>query len=747
MTRRDILAAGGMALSLPRVLGGQNCPASLAGAGIAKGLKPDTALRSLEIGAVTAPQAEFDNVDADLIMRTAHEAGVQCVMLYSMEHWGYALYDTKIGYKHPNLKYDLMARQVEAARKYGLSPLCYYSFNFAQVVAEHHPDWRMLNEKGEPFKFGDRFWLVCQNSPYGEFMLDTFDELFGKYKFDGLFLDIYPAKPTFNSVGSDESPFCFCPWCLQLWEKETGTGFRSGLDQIPARRERLAWTRQKSGPEFIARMRAVIQKHVPNATLAGNGGCLFYWKNLIDALDYNYGEPEFSRSGVCLGGAMMRGWGKPLYQEGVWLRDQRTVADQVPPEILKAEGASELVQGSRLFAIGSLVLGHLPKGFDTNTIRAVSTAFQGSDLLDCLRHGVQPMPCIAVIVSESSFTEATAAGGAPAVRRSTFGALELFTGMHYPVTALPDWKISAGALKPYRAVILPETLVLSTAQAGALRQFVSRGGVLIASGLCGLRDEDGTDRSDFALADVFGVNYVRQEHRFVPNVSKKSGLYRGASLNFIPTANPLAAAAGGEPVGLPGPFVVTRGDAPELFRLAEPMFAEDISKGVFFHWFPPPMNPAAIHKGITLNRFGKGYGIYIPANLFEEYYREPAQWVRPWMSAVIGSLVPDPPLTVKEGSPLGVHHETFWTDRKTARALVLIANTSARVYNAELLPIRGARLAANMKQLPVRSAQIVWPKQQTLRGHLSGETWETSLPSLGHLTAIEINLQASTGHI
>ena len=128
-------------------------------------IMPDTANRTLEIGTCSAPEVQFDQINSDELMKAARDAGVQCVMIYSMEHWGYALYDTKVGYKHPKFRYDYVGKQVEAARRYGISPLCYYSFNFANEIAVRHPDWRMLTRDGKPEKRYDRFYLVCQIHP------------------------------------------------------------------------------------------------------------------------------------------------------------------------------------------------------------------------------------------------------------------------------------------------------------------------------------------------------------------------------------------------------------------------------------------------------------------------------------------------------------------------------------------------------------------------------------------------------
>jgi hypothetical protein len=61
-------------------------------------------------------------------------------------------------------------------------------------------------------------------------------------------------------------------------------------------------------------------------------------------------------------------------------------------------------------------------------------------------------------------------------------------------------------LADYDAVVLPFFGAMSAAQAQAVRDYVSGGGIIIATGRTSLYDERGVAREDFLLADVFGVN-------------------------------------------------------------------------------------------------------------------------------------------------------------------------------------------------------------------------------------------------
>jgi hypothetical protein len=70
-------------------------------------------------------------------------------------------------------------------------------------------------------------------------------------------------------------------------------------------------------------------------------------------------------------------------------------------------------------------------------------------------------------------------------------------------------------LAKYDALILPNSALLSSAQCAQLRDYVGRGGSLLATFESGFYDERGTSRSDWPLSDVFGTTIAAK--RVGPN--------------------------------------------------------------------------------------------------------------------------------------------------------------------------------------------------------------------------------------
>jgi hypothetical protein len=63
-------------------------------------------------------------------------------------------------------------------------------------------------------------------------------------------------------------------------------------------------------------------------------------------------------------------------------------------------------------------------------------------------------------------------------------------------------------LDRFKLLILADAAALSDAQCAAIRSYVQRGGSLLATFASSLFDERGGRRSDFGLADVFGVSFA-----------------------------------------------------------------------------------------------------------------------------------------------------------------------------------------------------------------------------------------------
>ena len=79
---------------------------------------------------------------------------------------------------------------------------------------------------------------------------------------------------------------------------------------------------------------------------------------------------------------------------------------------------------------------------------------------------------------------------------------------HLPITLITDLDLRSEKLAPFKLLILPNAAALSNAQVGFIRDYVQNGGGLVATCETSLFDELGHPRANFALSDLFGVDYM-----------------------------------------------------------------------------------------------------------------------------------------------------------------------------------------------------------------------------------------------
>jgi len=102
--------------------------------------------------------------------------------------------------------------------------------------------------------------------------------------------------------------------------------------------------------------------------------------------------------------------------------------------------------------------------------------------------------------------------------------------------------LGAETVKKYTALILPNTALLSDEQCRQLKSYVDGGGSLIATFETGMYDERNRKRSEFGLADVFGIQKAGEiqgtvGNAFYARIEKQHEILKGfADTNWIPGA-------------------------------------------------------------------------------------------------------------------------------------------------------------------------------------------------------------------
>lgn len=119
---------------------------------------------------------------------------VNSITIFSKCHHGYSYHPTKVGKMHPHLKFDLLARQIDACREIGVRCPIYLSAGLDELAAFANPTWVVKKKDGVLWKPLEVEWFVRIlrfNSPYLDYLCAQIEEVCQRWPDnDGIFLDI-----------------------------------------------------------------------------------------------------------------------------------------------------------------------------------------------------------------------------------------------------------------------------------------------------------------------------------------------------------------------------------------------------------------------------------------------------------------------------------------------------------------------------------------------------------------------------
>jgi hypothetical protein len=418
-----------------------------------------------------------EDFDPDEFVNALKEAAVNSITVFSRCHHGMCYYPSKVAPVHPNLKIDLLGHMIEACHKAGIRAPIYTTVMWDEYAAEHHADWRALDEHGGvdgagPLEAGWR--RLCPNTPLLDYVGDHIEEVARNYEADGFFIDIMH----YSDFG------CFCNYCMREREK-------LGLDSTKQTdRDRHA---QIVIERAMDQLSSRIKPHRPEATIYFNGRVrvgfrpeLKYFTHLeIESLPGgNWGYAHFavmSRYVRNLGldytgmtGRFHRSWG-----------DFGTVRNQAA---LDYECLSMLAQGGKC-SIGDQL--H-PRGRINKAVyERIGRTYRSVAEKEPWCVGAKPVTDIGY-VSDAAF----AFHGR--VTETETGITHMLAQLHHQFDTL-DWDSDFGH---YKLVILPDVHRLDEGRVSKLQAYLAGGGKLLLSHEAGL-DSEG---NKFALAEM-GVEY------------------------------------------------------------------------------------------------------------------------------------------------------------------------------------------------------------------------------------------------
>ncbi len=375
-------------------------------------------------------------------------------------------------------------------------------------VYDAHPDWIAVDESGNKRRHtSDRdFWITCALGPYNfEFMTQVHQEIMTRYKVDGIFTNRWSG-----------SGMCYCEHCRENFRTFSGMDLPRTQDpQNAARRQYLAWHQQRLF-DLWRLWNTKIQEINPSASFIPNtgGGAL----SELDMKTVGELAPTLVADRQGRSGAM------PAWMSGKSAKEFRaTMGNKAVPAITsvgledKYRWKDSVQNGEeiRLWMADGIAQGFRPaftkfnaRPFDKRWFPVVEEVFQWHyENAEYLRNE-RSYARVGMVYSQQT---AAFYGGPDAVAKVENPGLGFYQALveaRIPFDMVHDKLLDRERLQQYSTLILPNIAALSSDQCVQIRDFVHRGGSIVATYETSLYDEWGAPRSDFGLAELFGASYA-----------------------------------------------------------------------------------------------------------------------------------------------------------------------------------------------------------------------------------------------
>lgn len=375
-------------------------------------------------------------------------------------------------------------------------------------VREAHPDWIAMDERGNRRRHwaSPEMWVTCGLGPYNfEFMTEVKREIMARYRVDGIFINRWSG-----------SGMCYCDHCRRTFREATGHELPRTRDpQDPARRAYILWRQQRLFDLWQLWDREVRKIHPDSAVIPNTGGgatssldmkrigelapILFAdrqarrgltapWANGKNAKEFRAAMGSKPIGGIfSVGLEEPYRWKDSVQSEAeirLWVADG--VANGLRPWFTKFSGVLH----------------------DRRWLKPVEELYQRYARWEPYLRNEEPLARVALVYSQQTAWFYGGGRAGAKVEDHTLGWYQALIEARIPFEMVHDGLLDSTHVARFKTLILPNIAALSDRQCDQLRAFIRRGGSLIATYETSLYDEWGVKRKNFALADIFGVEFT-----------------------------------------------------------------------------------------------------------------------------------------------------------------------------------------------------------------------------------------------
>lgn len=407
--------------------------------------------------------------DKERYQRALKEAHVSSITTFACCHHGWSYHPTKVGKMHPNLEFNLLREQIDAAHEIGVQVPIYLTAGVHNVASSLHPEWRAIGADGKYLGWtreitAPGFHSMCFNSLYLDFLCEQIQEVMQLFPDgDGIFTDIIKQHP------------CCCRSCLQVMEEN---------DLDPTVEEDRLKCAEIGRMRYYRMATETVQRNDPEMPLFHNSGHLF--KNQVENLRYfSHVELESLPTG---------GWGYDhfplsakycehlgydyLGMTGKFHLTWGEFGGFKHPNALRYECAAMIAFGAKC-SVGDQL--HPSAEYNPSTYRIIGSAYREVEAKEAWCEHTSNVADIALLSHESYH------GNPPNEFNNIVdtGTARLLLECHFLFDVINEER----GFNPYKIVIIPDDFVISTKLQEKIDAYLDQGGKLILSGESGLNQK------------------------------------------------------------------------------------------------------------------------------------------------------------------------------------------------------------------------------------------------------------------
>lgn len=556
--------------------------------------------------------------DAKAFVSAYRESGVNTInTLFTKCHHGYSYYNTQIGTKHPHLKFDMVGKVTEEARRQRIKVKAYYSVGWDDLAAHNNKDWVQVTKDGEKLLAkGDdpenRWSSMCVNTPYcEELVYPQLREILEKYPVDGIYFDIV------NHLYHQDA--CYCRYCLQKMIK-TGVN--------PDRLDQVRDFQVESVRSFLEKAYKLIKSYNPEAVVTSKMYEIGQASKFGDYEDYLHIEslPEggwgYIHSPIHT--RYTRNTGKPIEViTGLTHMGWASFGSVKHENQLKYELATALANGASI-SVGDPLVPELtiirPK------YELLKKAYDFVREREKWCEGAESVRDVAIMGKDNIYVYRK---GLEVQDMSLAGAAKFLMESHIQFDILDTTMVAEGkpSLDQFSLLILPNVYPLSGKTIENIKDYVREGGKVISTYRTSL------EKNKFLLGELHGVKFCSFSPYSTGYISlEDENIKKGVPEMKLDTYQSFIQC------------FTTNMEAKVLARFTNPL-TERSQERYYSHFYAPP-GGETIYPAIVRNKYGKGEVTYIATPLFQDYYTTDYWAYRRLLNNCVNLISPERVLSV-----------------------------------------------------------------------------------------------------